>query len=169
METYLDFQSTTEKQLTNLWPKKQLFIHIALLQQKLLWVFFKKTKILDNYFNSCELLEEMLNRDTYCAGKFIKIYPCMVPSPPFSHNSITICLFGTTSTAIFFRHVRGSCKGLTQAVVGKHVKCAKSAKGILFGLKWVDKRPVPMLSSLCNAVETQVKSTILSNRAICCS
>ena len=58
--------------------------------------------------------------------------------------------------------VRGNCTGLPQAVVGKHVKLKRGEKvfrrkGNLLCLKWVDKRPVAMLSSIHNAVETQVK------------
>ena len=58
--------------------------------------------------------------------------------------------------------VRGNQKGLPQAVVGKQVKlqCGEkvfSQKGNLLCLKWVDKKPVAMLSSIHQAVETQVK------------
>ena len=58
--------------------------------------------------------------------------------------------------------VRGNHKGLPQAVVGKHMKLKQGRKvfrrkGYLLCLKWVDKRPVAMLSSIHNAVETQVK------------
>ena len=47
-------------------------------------------------------------------------------------------------------------------MVGKHIKlkCGEKVfrrKGNLLCLKWVDKRPVAMLSSIHNAVETQVK------------
>ena len=57
--------------------------------------------------------------------------------------------------------VRGNQKGLPQAVFGKQVnlKCGGKVfrwKGNLC-LKWVDKRPVTMLSSIHQAVETQVK------------
>ena len=58
--------------------------------------------------------------------------------------------------------VRGNQKGLPQAVVGKQVKLKRGEKvfrwkGNLLCLKWVDKRPVAMLSSIHQAIETQVK------------
>ena len=58
--------------------------------------------------------------------------------------------------------VRGNHKGLPQAVVSKHMKLKQGEKvfrrkGNLLCLKWVDKRPVAMLSSIHNAVETQVR------------
>ena len=58
--------------------------------------------------------------------------------------------------------VRGNQKGLPQAVVGKHVKLKHDdkvfrRKGNLLCLKLVDKRPVAMLSSIHNAVETLMK------------
>ena len=58
--------------------------------------------------------------------------------------------------------VRDNQKGLPQAVIDKQVKlkCGEKVfrwKGNLLCLKWVDKRPVAMLSSIQQAVETQVK------------
>ena len=58
--------------------------------------------------------------------------------------------------------MRGNQKGLPQAVIGKQVKlkCGEKVfwqKGNLLCLKWIDKRPVAMLSSIHEAVETQVK------------
>ena len=35
-----------------------------------------RTVLFDNYFNACELLEEMLYRDTYGAVKQEKFFPC---------------------------------------------------------------------------------------------
>ena len=67
--------------------------------------------------------------------------------------------------------VRGNQKGLPQAVVGKQVKlkCGEKVfrwKGNLLCLKWVDKRPVAMLSSIHQAVETQVKINYLGQPVI---
>ena len=81
----------------------------------------------DNWFNSVELLLEMLARDTYGAGT-----------------------------------VRTNRKDLSKAVVGKHVKLKKSEtvycqNGHLLCLRWCDKRPVTMLSTIHEAAEVVTK------------
>ena len=42
------------------------------------------TVFFDNYFNSCELLEDMLYRDPYGAGKFHNLHPHIPPNPIFT-------------------------------------------------------------------------------------
>ena len=81
----------------------------------------------DNWFNSVELLLEMLARDTYGAGT-----------------------------------VRTNRKDLTKAVVGKHVKLKKGKtvyhwNGHLLCLRWCDRRPVTMLSTIHEAAEVVTK------------
>ena len=72
----------------------------------------------DNWFNSVKLLLEMLARDTYGAGT-----------------------------------VRINRKNLPKVVVGKHVKLKKGESvyhrnGHLLCLRWCDKRPVTLLSTI---------------------
>ena len=81
----------------------------------------------DNWFNSTELLLELLARNTYGAGT-----------------------------------QRGNRSGLPQSVVGKTVKLKRfetvyRRNGNLLCLKWMDKRPVTMLSSFHHAVEVVSK------------
>ena len=82
----------------------------------------------DNWFNSVELLLEMLSRDTYGAGT-----------------------------------VRTNRKDLPKAVVGKSVKLKRfesvyRRNGHVLCLRWCDKRPVTMLSTIHEAVEVISKT-----------
>ena len=71
------FSVYTEKSANELVAKKATLDPYCSLMTKTVMDLLQKTKFLDNhhtvffdnYFNSCELLEEMLYRDTYGAGK----------------------------------------------------------------------------------------------------
>ena len=142
--------------------------------------FLQKTKLLDNhhtvffdnYFNSCELLEEMY-RDTYSVGKFYQGTPpftislhynffsskLQFPNNFYLEQKIPLFIAGT---------VRGNRKGLPQAVAGKQVKlkCGEKVfqqKGNLLCLKWVDKRPVAICHQYTEQLKLRLKSTILGN------
>ena len=64
----------------------------------------------DNYFNSCELLEEMLYRDTYGAAKLKKLHPRTTPSP---HIHIIISLHSQFITKKFCRDGKGQSQEIT--------------------------------------------------------
>ena len=65
--------------------------------------------------------------------------------------------------------VRLNCWGLPKAVVQRKLKKAETVyrrKGHLLCLKWCDKCPVTMLSSIHHAVKAQVKTNYLGNPVI---
>ena len=65
--------------------------------------------------------------------------------------------------------VRQNRRGLPKAVVQRKLKKGETVyrrKGHLLCLKWCDKRPVTMLSSIHHAVEAQVKTNYLGNPVI---
>ena len=67
--------------------------------------------------------------------------------------------------------VRISRKGLPKAVVAKTVKLKKGEtvfrrKGNILCLKWFDKRPVSLISSIHQAVELQVKTNFVGQPII---
>ena len=67
--------------------------------------------------------------------------------------------------------VRISRKGLPKAVVAKTVKLKKGEtvfrrKGNILCLKWFDKQPVSLISSIHQAVELQVKTNFVGQPII---
>ena len=65
--------------------------------------------------------------------------------------------------------VRLNCQGLPKAVVQRKLKKGETVyrrKGHLLCLKWCDKHPVTMLSSIHHAVKAQVKTNYLGNPLI---
>ena len=86
----------------------------------------------DNWFNSVELLLEMLAKDTYGAGT-----------------------------------VKTNRKDLPKVVGGKHVKLKKKGEtvyrwnGHLLCLQWCDRRPVTMLSTICEQLKLLLKESTM--------
>ena len=95
-----------------------------------------RTFFFDNYFNSLEVLDKSRYRDLHGCG--------------------TIC---------------GHHKGLPKAVVSKKIKLKKGEavfwrKGYLLCMKWLDKRPLCMLSSRHTVVQSKVRNNYFGQPVI---
>ena len=86
------FSVYTGKTANDLVAEKATLDPYCSVMMKTVMGLLQKTKLLDNHhtvffdnlFNSCELLEEMLYRDQYGAGKFQKLHPHIPPNPIFT-------------------------------------------------------------------------------------